>query len=72
MSTQTFDVLGLTCDHCVSAVTEELMTLGAVSHVEVQLVPGGTSAVSVDADRTLTETEVRGALDEAGAYRLAP
>jgi copper chaperone len=71
MSTQTFDVVGMTCGHCASAVTEELKALDGVSDVQVDLVAGGTSAVTVEADRELTRAEVTSALDEAGDYSLA-
>jgi copper chaperone len=62
----------MTCGHCASAVTEELKALDGVTDVQVALVAGGTSAVSVDATRELTPAEVAAALDEAGNYRLAP
>jgi copper chaperone len=71
MSTQTFDVVGMTCGHCASAVTEELSALDGVSGVTVDLVAGGTSAVSVETSRELTPAEVAAALDEAGDYSLA-
>ena len=70
MSTQNFDVVGLTCGHCASAVTEELSALDGVSDVTVDLVAGGTSAVTVQASRELTPAEVTAALDEAGDYSL--
>jgi len=72
MSTQNFDVVGLTCGHCASAVTEELSALDGVSGVTVDLVAGGTSAVTVETSRELTPAEVARALDEAGDYSLAP
>jgi copper chaperone CopZ len=72
MSTQNFDVVGLTCGHCASAVSEELSALEGVSGVTVDLVAGGTSAVTVEASRELTPAEVAAALDEAGDYSLAP
>ena len=68
MSTQTFQVTGMTCDHCVHAVTDELQAIAGVDTVHVDLAQG---IVSVDADRTLTDAEVSEALDEAGAYELA-
>ena len=71
MSTQTFDVVGMTCGHCASAVTEELKALDGVRDVQVDLVAGGTSAVTVAGDRELTPAEVTSALDEAGDYSLA-
>jgi copper chaperone CopZ len=72
MSTQIFQVDGMTCGHCASAVAEELQALDGVTAVDVELVAGGTSTVSVEAARELTAAEVSDALDEAGDYRLAP
>ena len=68
--TQTFQATGLTCGHCVHAVTEEVSALDGVSAVEVDLVNGGASTVRVVADRELPATEVGAALDEAGGYQL--
>lgn len=70
MSTRTtYLVTGMTCGHCVSAVTEEITRLPGVEDVTVELVTGGTSAVHVVSDRTLDPAEVREAVDEAG-YEL--
>ncbi len=71
MSTQNFSVDGMTCGHCASAVTQELKAVEGVTHVTVDLVAGGTSAVTVEAERELTPAEVAAALDEAGNYSLA-
>lgn len=68
----TYQVTGLTCEHCVHAVTSELENVEAVSAVTVDLVPGGTSAVTVTSNSPLTSQAVEKALDEAGDYRLAP
>jgi copper chaperone len=70
MSTQTFPVTGLTCGHCVGAITSELTALPGVTDVQIDLVAEGTSTLSVTADKTLTDAEVAAALDEAGEYRL--
>ena len=72
MSTQTFDVVGMTCGHCAHAVNEELQALDGVTDVQVDLVAGGTSTVTVATERELTTAEVNAALDEAGEYSLAP
>ena len=64
-------VNGMTCDHCVRAVTEELTSLEAVEAVDVTLVPGGLSTVVVEASPSLTDADVAASLDEAGAYALA-
>ena len=71
MSTQTFPVTGLTCGHCVGAVTSEVKALPGVTDVRVDLVAKGTSTLTVTADKTLTDAEVAAALDEAGEYQLA-
>jgi copper chaperone len=71
MSTQTFPVTGLTCGHCVGAVTSELKALSGVTGVQIDLVAEGTSILSVTADQALTDAEVAAALDEAGEYQLA-
>ena len=71
MSTQTFPVTGLTCGHCVGAVTSELSVLAGVTDVQIDLVVDGTSTVRVTADQELSDDEVALALDEAGDYKLA-
>ena len=71
MTTQTYDVTGMTCGHCAGAVTSELKSLDGVQDVTVDLVAGGTSTVTVTSDAPLAETDVTAALDEAGDYKLA-
>ena len=71
MVSTTYQVLGMTCSHCVEAVTEELSGLDGVSGVVVQLVEGGKSAVTVTSAGTLRDEDVAAALDEAGDYKLA-
>ena len=70
-STATYGVVGMTCGHCVHAVSSELQELPGVRDVEVELVEGGTSVVRVVSDEPLTEDAVRSAVDEAG-YELVP
>ncbi len=60
---QTYNVTGMTCGHCVQAVTAELSKLPGVSAVDVDL---ATGAVTVDSAQTLSEAAVRDAVDEAG------
>jgi copper chaperone len=71
MITTTYDVTGLTCAHCVRAVTSELSGLPGVSGVTVDLVPDGASRVSVTSREPLAVPAVTEALDEAGGYALA-
>ena len=71
MATATYQVTGMTCEHCVHAVTSELKNLDGVRDVAVELVPGGRSAVTVISEAPLSAETVAAALDEAGDYRLA-
>jgi len=65
--TSTYSVVGMTCGHCVQAVTGELSTLPGVGDVQVDL---GTGTVTVTSDAPLADDAVRAAVDEAG-YELA-
>jgi copper chaperone CopZ len=67
----TYQVTGMTCEHCTRAVAEEIGNLAGVTGVTIDLVPGGTSAVTVDSAAALADEDVIAALDEAGDYRLA-
>lgn len=71
MISATYQVTGMTCEHCTRAVSEELTALDGVTGVSVDLVPGGTSAVTVSSKAPVAEQAVAAALDEAGDYRLA-
>ena len=71
VTSTTYQVTGMTCEHCVRAVTGELETVPGVSTVAITLVPGGESAVTVTSDAPLATEAVESALDEAGAYHLA-
>ncbi|GAA2488324.1 heavy-metal-associated domain-containing protein [Winogradskya humida] len=65
--TSTYTVSGMTCGHCVQAVTSELSELPGVAGVEIDL---GSGAVTVTSTEPLTDDAVRAAVDEAG-YELA-
>jgi len=69
-TTATYTVTGMTCGHCVGAVSEEIRRLPGVSEVDIELVPGGASAVTVTSAAPLDEPAVREAIGEAG-YELA-
>ena len=65
-TTKTYDVVGMTCDHCVRAVTEEVSALAGVSEVQVDLAAG---KVHVTANQPVTTELLREAVEEAG-YQL--
>jgi len=62
-----YTVTGMTCGHCVSAVTTELSRLPGVADVQVDLASG---EVVVTSATELSLDDVRTAVDEAG-YALA-
>ena len=66
MATTTYTVRGMTCGHCVNAVTEELLTIMGVTDVAIDLVEGGDSTVSVTSTDPLDLDQVKAAVDEAG------
>jgi copper chaperone len=61
-----YSVHGMSCGHCVTAVTHELSAIEGVTGVHVNL---AAKKVTVGSTRELTEDEVRAAVDEAG-YEL--
>ncbi len=67
MITQTFTVGGMTCQHCVQSVTEELGELPGVSGVDVSL---DTGAVTVSSETEISEEAASAAVREAG-YTIA-
>ncbi|TKJ28882.1 heavy-metal-associated domain-containing protein [Blastococcus sp. CCUG 61487] len=67
MTTATFTVVGMTCGHCVTSVTEEVSTVPGVTDVAVDLESGG---LTVTSDAPVDETAVRAAVEEAG-YSVA-
>lgn len=56
-------VLGMTCGHCVAAVTEEVGKLPGVTAVEVDLTSG---VVAVTSEGPLDDAAFAAAVDEAG------
>lgn len=64
--TEQFNVAGMTCGHCVKAVTDELSAVPGVESVQVDLDSGVATVTSGDGvDRDL----ISAAVDEAG-YEL--
>ena len=67
MSESTYTVAGMTCEHCIASVTEELSELDGVEDVSVVL---DTGTVTVTSSRPLDRADVQAAVEEAG-YALA-
>lgn len=71
MTTTSYKVTGMSCEHCANAVTSELSSLDGVTTVTVDLVPGGLSLVTATSVRPLADDAVAAALDQAGDYTLS-
>jgi copper chaperone CopZ len=67
VSTATYTVVGMTCSHCVAAVTEEVSAVPGVAAVGVDLASGGLTVTSTE---PVDEGAVRAAVEEAG-YEVA-
>ena len=70
-TTTTISVSGMTCGHCVSAVSEELEALEGVEAVNVDLNAGGISTVTVTSAKELSPAEIGEAVAEAGYLVVA-
>ena len=62
MSTITYSVPGMTCGHCVQAVTSEVSAVPGVTSVAIDL---DTKAVVITGT-DLDDRDLRAAIDEAG------
>jgi len=63
MATTTYQVQGMTCGHCVGAVSAEIGQLPGVAAVDVDL---QTGRVTVTADPPVADDAIRAAVEEAG------
>jgi copper chaperone len=64
--TREYTVLGMSCEHCVRSVTEEVSEVAGVEDVQVDL-PAGRVVVRGEA----ADDEIRAAVADAG-YEVAP
>jgi copper chaperone CopZ len=67
VQTQDFTVSGMTCQHCVASVTEEVTALSGVTAVDVDLAGGRLHVVG-----DVTAEQVQAAVAEAGNYTAQP
>ena len=68
MPTTSYVVTGMTCDHCLHAVTEEVRAVAGVDDVAVDL---GSGRLTVTSSTEVPYATVAAAVAEAG-YALAP
>ncbi|MFC4605151.1 heavy-metal-associated domain-containing protein [Rhodococcus kronopolitis] len=64
----TYTVTGMTCQHCVASVTEEVGAVPGVTAVRVDLDSG---RLDVTSEAPVSAHAIAAAVDEAG-YELAP
>ncbi len=71
MTNTTINVDGMTCAHCVNAVTEELSKINGVTSVNIDLHEGEVSPVHITSDNKISDAEITPAVEEAG-YTIVP
>ena len=63
MSTETYTVTGMTCDHCSRSVSAEVSAVAGVTAVDVDL---ATGRVTVTSDQPVSTDKIHDAVEEAG------
>jgi copper chaperone len=61
--TQSYDVVGMTCDHCARAIDKEIRKISGVDSVDVDLVSGLVTVTSRDG---VDSNTIAAAVDDAG------
>lgn len=62
MSTKNYTVKGMTCEHCIASVKEEVSDVAGTQGVEVDL----TSGIVTVTGENFTDAAVKAAITEAG------
>jgi copper chaperone len=70
MSEISIKVVGMTCDHCVKAVTEELSKISGVTGINIELNTDTPTPVNIVADIDISDADITAAIEEAG-YTIA-
>ena len=65
---KTYTINGMTCEHCVKAIVEEVSALDGVDNVTVSLESG---SMTIDSAEEIPFGKVADAVDEAGEYTVA-
>ncbi|MBF9132156.1 heavy-metal-associated domain-containing protein [Plantactinospora sp. S1510] len=69
MITKKYEVKGMTCSHCVNAVSTEVGAIPGVTEVAVDLTTG---QVTVNSTEPVDVQALRNAVDEAGYELVTP
>ena len=62
MATKNYTVTGMTCQHCVNAVTEEVSAVAGIEDLNVNLADGRLSVTG----EGFTDADIVAAVEEAG------
>ena len=68
LTERVYTVAGMSCGHCVAAVTEEVERVAGVREVSVELASGRLAVTGAPVD----DAAVRAAVEEAGYEVVAP
>lgn len=71
MTTTRINIDGMTCNHCIDAVTEELTSITGVQQVDIELNKGGISTATVTSEGKLDPEQIGEAVAEAGYVVVA-
>jgi copper chaperone CopZ len=71
MPEKNIKVQGMTCDHCVNAVTDALNKISGVTGVNIALNTDAPTPVNIVADNDISDADIKSAVEEAG-YTIAP
>ena len=71
MPEKNIKVQGMTCDHCVNAVTDALNKISGVTGVNIALNTDAPTPVNIVADNDISDADIKSAVAEAG-YTIAP
>jgi len=69
VTTERFQVPGVSCQHCVNAITKEVSALPGVQRVQVAL---DNKTVTVDHAEQVSTDAIIAAINEAGYDEVAP
>ena len=69
MTTERFEVPGVSCQHCINAITKEVSALPGVQRVQVAL---DNKTVTVDHGEQVSTEAIIAAINEAGYDEVAP
>lgn len=62
-----YNLTGMTCEHCVAHITDEVSQVAGVDNVTVSL---SDASMQVESDAPIDDQAIAAAVDEAGDYQV--